>query len=137
MHLTMVGISLTLFIFLMSTRIESNNYSFGMYDAYCVKSICQLQHEIIVLWILAYCQMNFMILISWKIKKPVYVIKLDFASWITFYIDSFIIHLSFYFEIFIVHLFIGSKLKPFQPFIFEKTFTKKLCLQFFSHLSPP
>ena len=56
---------------------------------------------------------------------------------ITFYIDCFIIHLSFYFEIFIVHLFIGSKLKPFQLFIFEKTFTKKLCLQFFSHLSPP
>ena len=56
---------------------------------------------------------------------------------ITFYIDSFMIHLSFYFEIFIVHLFIGSKLKPFQLFIIEKTFTKKLCLQFFSHLSPP
>ena len=55
----------------------------------------------------------------------------------TLYIDSFISHLSFYFEIFIVHLFTGSKLKPFQLFIFEKTFTKKLCLQFFSHLSPP
>ena len=71
-----------------------------------------------------------------KIADLCYQIRLCFMK-ITFYIDSFIIHLSFNLEIFIVHLFNGSKLKPFQPFIFEKTFTKKLCLQFFSHLSPP
>jgi hypothetical protein len=72
-----------------------------------------------------------------KIADLCYQIRLCFMKNIWRIIDSFIIQLSFYLEIFIVHLFIGSKLKPFQLFIFEKTFTKKLCLQFFSHLSPP